>query len=214
MALLAALIAFVIATSILFTRVKLRGRTARIFRRATPTPSGDTHLITGRGRPITSTTQGKSQSKRAKKATAVVVLAAAHSSLSTHPSPSSPTTSRSPFEQHGSSLISLLVLLLTTAPVLVLCLTRPVAASEVELRTLISEAEQDLFLSSCYILVLAGAAIVPVVHLLCDDVVCGVAVDLFRCLFHLWSSHSSGSNAASVGSENEAFIHSDNPDDV
>ena len=87
-------------------------------------------------------------------------------------------------------------------------------SSDVELRVLISEAEQDLLLSSCYILVLAGAAIVPVVHLLSDDVICGVGVDLFRCHFGLRSSLSSGSHAAYVGSENEVFGNCDNPDDV
>ena len=86
--------------------------------------------------------------------------------------------------------------------------------SETELRTLISEAERDLLLSSCFILVLAGAAIVPVVHLLCDDVICGAGVDLFRCHFDLRPFLSSGSNAACIGSENEAFFNSDNPDDV
>ena len=96
----------------------------------------------------------------------------------------------------------------------VLCFMRPVASSEVELGPLITEAEQDLLLSSCYILVLAGAAIIPVVHLLCDDVICGVGVDLFRCHFDLGPCHLSTSNAAHAGSENDALVNCENSHDV
>jgi hypothetical protein len=31
------------------------------------------------------------------------------------------------------------------------------------------------------LLVLVGGAVVPVVHLLCDDVISGLGIDLFRC---------------------------------
>ena len=79
---------------------------------------------------------------------------------------------------------------------------------------MISEAEEDLLLSACYILVLAGAAVVPVVHLLCDDVICGAGVDLFRCHSGVVGSLRSNSDAEKIGSENEAFAKRDNPDDV
>ena len=189
-ALLAVLLAFAVATSILFARVKSRGKVMRVFRRVTRTPAH----------------HDKDSGQRRKTTTAVVVLAAA-ASRPQRPSPS--PSSSSPFEQHGSSLLSLLVLFATTAPTPLLCLARPAAAhaqsAEVELRALISEAEEDLLLCSCYLLVLLGAAVVPVVHLLCDDVISGVGADLFRCRFRFSWRHPTGTNAVPEGLENEAF---------
>ncbi len=151
----------------------------------------------------------KRKANKAKAKTAVLVIQPCHVPSSSV-SASSLLASSAAFEQSASSLACLVFALLFPLPA--------VWHNYKYHEKYATFNEDDEILPWCWLLALATSALVPVTHLLCDDVISGLGLDLFRSV-GIWVDDLRGclkSGAATIprrrrrrrldGGENEAFI--------
>lgn len=110
--------------------------------------------------------------------------------------------SSSPFEQKRAGLCNIVAVALTSTPALFHSIFSASA-----------KGLEDPLVPWLWFLVILGSALTPVLHLLTDDVISGLGLDLFRsldtCLAKLRSIGGKvDASKASDGNENETFIAS------